>query len=250
MNRQPLAAFFEVKLSSHNDKDWILIQLLFILAAKSLQTRDPKVIGRLRGTLLEKQPPEVLIEVNGMGYEVSMPMNCIYALPEIGEEAVIYTHFVVREDAQLLYGFIGKNERALFREVIKANGIGPKLGLAILSAMTATQFVSSVEDNDVSTLVKIPGVGKKTAERLVIEMRDRLKNWNAYDLFTPHADAAMRRGVADAKETAAQDASDEAVSALVALGYKSAQAEKVVKQVATEDMSSEQVIREALRSMV
>ncbi|WP_029859089.1 Holliday junction branch migration protein RuvA, partial [Vibrio parahaemolyticus] len=148
------------------------------------------MIGRLRGILLEKQPPEVLIEVNGIGYEVQMPMSCFYELPNIGEEAIIYTHFVVREDAQLLYGFNTVKERALFREVIKANGVGPKLGLGILSGMTASQFVSCVEREDVSTLVKLPGVGKKTAERLVVEMKDRLKGWGAGDLFTPFTDAA------------------------------------------------------------
>ncbi|WP_039849946.1 MULTISPECIES: Holliday junction branch migration protein RuvA [Grimontia] len=209
------------------------------------------MIGRLRGILLEKQPPEILLEVNGVGYEVSMPMSCFYELPEVGEEAIIYTHFVVREDAQLLYGFNTTIERALFREVIKANGVGPKLGLAILSGMTATQFVDSVEREDVSTLVKIPGVGKKTAERLVIEMRDRLKNWHAFDLFTPHADAAARRAASNETVVAASnDPKDEAISALIALGYKAAQAEKVVKQVAVDGMKSEAIIRDALRSMV
>ncbi|OOF06336.1 Holliday junction branch migration protein RuvA [Salinivibrio sp. MA607] len=209
------------------------------------------MIGRLHGTLIEKQPPEILIDVNGVGYEVSMPMNCLYQLPDVGETATVYTHFVVREDAQLLYGFSGKRERALFREVIKANGVGPKLGLAILSGMTANHFVDSVEHNDVSTLVKIPGVGKKTAERLVIEMRDRLKNWEAFDLFTPRTDAATGEGAATRPApTTVSTAAYEAVSALVALGYKAAQAEKVVKQIATDDMSSEDVIRHALRSMV
>lgn len=209
------------------------------------------MIGRLRGILLEKQPPEILLEVNGLGYEVSMPMSCFYELPEVGEEAIVYTHFVVREDAQLLYGFNTTIERALFREVIKANGVGPKLGLAILSGMTATQFVDSVEREDVSTLVKIPGVGKKTAERLVIEMRDRLKNWHAFDLFTPHADAAARRATgAETIVAASTDPKDEAISALIALGYKAAQAEKVVKQVAVDGMKSESIIRDALRSMV
>ncbi|CZF83795.1 Holliday junction branch migration protein RuvA [Grimontia marina] len=209
------------------------------------------MIGRLRGILLEKQPPEILLEVNGIGYEVSMPMSCFYELPEAGEEAIVYTHFVVREDAQLLYGFNTTIERALFREVIKANGVGPKLGLAILSGMTATQFVDSVEREDVSTLVKIPGVGKKTAERLVIEMRDRLKNWHAFDLFTPHADAAARRAASnETVVVASNDPKDEAISALIALGYKAAQAEKVVKQVAVDGMKSEAIIRDALRSMV
>ncbi|PMH44946.1 Holliday junction DNA helicase RuvA [Vibrio sp. 10N.286.49.B3] len=202
------------------------------------------MIGRLRGTLIEKQPPELLIEVGGIGYEVQMPMSCFYELPQIGDEAIIYTHFVVREDAQLLYGFNTVKERALFREVIKANGVGPKLGLAILSGMSASQFVASVEREDVSTLIKLPGVGRKTAERLVVEMKDRLKGWGAGDLFTPATDAAPMDSVSAPK------AEDEAVSALIALGYKPTQASKIVSQVIKPDMSSEAVIKEALRAMV
>ncbi|RNE81426.1 Holliday junction branch migration protein RuvA [Vibrio cholerae] len=204
------------------------------------------MIGRLRGTLIEKLPPQILIEIGGIGYEVQMPMSCIYELPNIGEEAIIYTHFVVREDAQLLYGFNTVNERALFREVIKANGVGPKMGLAILSGMTANQFVTCVEKEDISTLIKLPGVGKKTAERLVVEMKDRLKGWGAGDLFTPATDAAP----VDSTPVIAQNAQEEAMSALLALGYKSPQASKAVSQVAKAGMSSEELIREALKSMV
>ncbi|AWK82271.1 Holliday junction branch migration protein RuvA [Photobacterium damselae] len=207
------------------------------------------MIGRLRGTVLEKQPPEVLLEVGGIGYEVQMPMSCFYELPEVGQEAIIFTHFVVREDAQLLYGFNKKSERELFREVIKANGVGPKLGLAILSAMTASQFVLSVEQEDITTLVKIPGVGKKTAERLLVEMKDRLKGWGEGDLFTPAQDTAASNAPIQNPSSQAR-AEDEAVSALVALGYKPQQASKVVSQVAQPEMSSETIIREALRSMV
>ncbi|GAD89265.1 Holliday junction branch migration protein RuvA [Vibrio halioticoli] len=204
------------------------------------------MIGRLRGTLIEKQPPELLIEVAGVGYEVQMPMSCFYELPEIGQEAIIYTHFVVREDAQLLYGFNSVSERALFREVIKANGVGPKLGLGILSGMTASQFVSCVEHEDISTLVKLPGVGKKTAERLVVEMKDRLKGWGAGDLFTPATDAAPM----DSAMSSDQNAVDEAVSALLALGYKPQMASKAISQIAKPDMTSESLIKEALRAMV
>ncbi|MBD8512464.1 Holliday junction branch migration protein RuvA [Photobacterium sp. WH77] len=206
------------------------------------------MIGRLRGIIVEKQPPEVVIEAAGIGYEVQMPMSCFYELPQAGQEVTIATHFVVREDAQLLYGFNKKSERDLFREVIKANGVGPKLGLAILSALTASQFVLCVENEDISTLVKIPGVGKKTAERLLVEMKDRLKGWGEGDLFTPALDTAASQA-----QSAASDknrAEDEAVSALIALGYKPQQASKVVAQVAQDDMPSEAIIREALRSMV
>lgn len=203
------------------------------------------MIGRLRGIIIEKQPPVTLLEVGGVGYEVQMPMSCFYELPEVGEEAIVYTHFVVREDAQLLYGFNTTTERALFREVIKANGVGPKLGLGILSGMTADQFVDCVEREDISTLVKLPGVGKKTAERLVVEMKDRLKGWASVDLFSEKSVAAKRL-----EPVSPGDAASEAVSALVALGYKDVQAQKVVKQVSEPGMSSEALIRAALRAMV
>jgi len=203
------------------------------------------VIGRLRGIIIEKQPPVTLLEVSGVGYEVQMPMSCFYELPDLGDEAIVYTHFVVREDAQLLYGFNTTRERALFREVIKANGVGPKLGLAILSGMTAEQFVDCVEREDISTLIKLPGVGKKTAERLVVEMKDRLKGWGGSDLFNQGSVLSTSR-----EPTSANDVTDEAVSALVALGYKDIQAVKVVKQVSEPGMSSEGLIKAALRAMV
>ena len=204
------------------------------------------MIGRLRGIVIEKQPPEVLLEVGGVGYEVQMPMSCFYDLPEIGKEAAIHTHFVVREDAQLLYGFNHKQERALFRELIKTNGVGPKLALAILSGMTATQFVLSVEREEISSLVKLPGVGKKTAERLVVEMKDRLKGWVSHDLFSP----AMVTLPASEPELRAPDVTEDAASALVALGYKPQQASQIVSKIAKEGMSVEEIIRESLRSLV
>jgi holliday junction DNA helicase RuvA len=203
------------------------------------------VIGRLRGTIIEKQPPVTLLEVYGVGYEVQMPMSCFYELPELGQEAIVYIHFVVREDAQLLYGFNTTHERALFREVIKANGVGPKLGLAILSGMTANQFVDCVEREDISTLVKLPGVGKKTAERLVVEMKDRLKGWSSTDLFNP---AELKSDVIETPHS--NSTSDEAISALVALGYKEVQAMNVIRQVSEPHMTSEALIRAALRAMV
>lgn len=209
------------------------------------------MIGRLSGTLVEKYPPEILIECAGVGYEVTMPMTSIYALPELNEQALIYTHFVVREDAQLLYGFVNTTERKLFRLLIKVNGVGPKLALAVLSAMSADQFVSCVAHDDISGIVKIPGVGKKTAERLLIEMRDRLKDWqvtsntsatdampiqlNAQDTFI-HAPVVNNKG--------------DAINALISLGYKQVQADKAVKQVYNEGMTSEDIIRLSLKSML
>ena len=212
------------------------------------------MIGRLSGTLAEKFPPEILIECAGVGYEVTMPMTSIYALPELNEQAIIYTHFVVREDAQLLYGFTNKTERKLFRLLIKVNGVGPKLALAVLSAMSADQFVSCVGHEDLSSIVKIPGVGKKTAERLLIEMRDRLKDWQMTTL-TPATDAMPRQ--LSTEQTFVKTFNDsfsnnkgDAIIALVSLGYKQAQADNAVKKIVTDGMSSEDIIRNALKSML
>ncbi|KXJ52208.1 Holliday junction branch migration protein RuvA [Cognaticolwellia aestuarii] len=205
------------------------------------------MIGRLRGTLIEKMSPEILIECHGVGYEVTMPMTSIYALPELNQQATLYTHFVVREDAQLLYGFANKVERKLFRLLIKVNGVGPKLALAILSGMSADQFVSCVVHDDLSTIVKIPGVGKKTAERLLIEMRDRLKDWQ-----TDSTDALAHMMPSDVKQTSnfVSDAKGDAINALVSLGYSQQQADKAVKSVFTSDKSSEDLIRNALKAML
>ena len=198
--------------------------------------------------LLEKQAPDVLIEVAGIGYEVQMPLTSFYHLPAVGEQATVYTHFVVREDAQLLYGFNDQAERALFRQLVKANGVGPKLALTILSGMTAPQFVRCVQLDDVSTLIKLPGVGKKTAERLVVEMRDRLKDWGIAPA-TPVTDALQLQGD-DAVFSLVQTAEQDAVGALVSLGYSQIQADKAVRAVKQADMSSEQLIKAALRSMI
>lgn len=201
------------------------------------------MIGRLRGNILEKQPPLVLLEANGVGYEVHMPMTCFYELPELGQEAIVFTHFVVREDAQLLYGFNDKQERALFRELIKVNGVGPKLALAILSGMSAQQFVSAVEREEITALVKLPGVGKKTAERLVVEMKDRFKGLNG-DLFNS-SEISLPSAAEKAPEA---DAEAEAVSALVALGYKPQEASRMVSKIAKPGAGCETLIRDALRA--
>jgi Holliday junction DNA helicase RuvA len=205
------------------------------------------VIGRLRGILIEKQPPEILLEVGGVGYELHLPMTCFYELPILGDEVTLYTHFVVREDAQLLYGFTDKKTRALFRELLKANGVGPKLALAILSGLSASQFVLAVEREEIGTLIKLPGVGKKTAERLVVEMKDRLKGWSEGALFTPHTDAVTLQ---QANSEQPSSVEEEAISALLALGYKPQQASLAVGKVYKPDMKVEAVIRDALRSML
>ncbi|CDH21995.1 Holliday junction helicase, subunit A [Xenorhabdus bovienii str. kraussei Quebec] len=203
------------------------------------------MIGRLRGTVLEKQPPLVLLEINGVGYEVHMPMTCFYELPEIGQEAILFTQFIVREDAQLLYGFNDKQERALFRELIKVNGVGPKLALAILSGMSAQQFVTAIEQEAITSLVKLPGVGKKTAERLVVEMKDRFKGLNG-DLFNQSNDINLPVVAKQANSNA--DIEAEAASALVSLGYKLQEASRMVSKVAKPGADCETLIREALRA--
>lgn len=212
------------------------------------------MIGRLRGTLVEKLSPEILIECAGVGYEVTMPMTSIYALPELDQQATIYTHFVVREDAQLLYGFANKVERKLFRLLIKVNGVGPKLALAILSNMSADQFVSCVRHDDVTAIVKIPGVGKKTAERLLIEMRDRLKDWQSQqEVQLASNDGATPEQLSaelNSETTFISDNKGDAINALVSLGYKQVQADKAVKAVYNRGMSSEDIIRDALKSML
>ena len=205
------------------------------------------MIGRIEGRLLEKQPPEVLIDVNGIGYEIQMPMTSFYQLPAVGENVAVYTHFVVREDAQLLFGFADKMERGLFRELIKANGVGPKLGLTILSGMSAGQFLISVQNEDVSALVSLPGIGRKTAERLVVELKDRLAKFGKQQAVDIPFD--MENKAADTI-VPVNDAKEEAQSALVALGYKPVQANKLVTSVYQDGMNSENLIRKALKAAI
>lgn len=200
------------------------------------------MIGRIKGVLIEKSPPDICVDVQGIGYELQVPMNTFYRLPEIEHPVSLYTHFVVREDAQLLYGFYEARERELFRAVIKINGVGPKLGLAILSGIEASDFVRVVHNNDVAALTKVPGIGKKTAERLVIEMRDKLKDWP--EAHEGHSVTTI--GGASGGNVA----TEEAVSALLALGYKPKDAEKAIKTVAGEGLSSQDMIRQALKLMV
>ena len=201
------------------------------------------MIGRLKGTLLEKQPPEILLDVQGVGYELLLPMTSFYNLPEIGQEATLFTHLVVREDAHLLFGFAQKTDRTLFRELIKTNGVGPKLALAILSAMSVEDFAYAIEREELSKLVKIPGVGKKTAERLLVELKGKFKGIKQTDFFIESSHIKMP-SMATQNETPL----DEAVSALIALGYKPAEAEKMVTKVAKPDLNSEKLIREALKA--
>ena len=206
------------------------------------------MIGRLKGTLVEKQSPHLVIDVQGVGYEVEAPMSTIFRLPGLGQEVELFTHFVVREDAQLLFGFSTKEERGLFRALIKVNGVGPKMAISILSGIGADDFMRCVDQDDTGALVKIPGVGKKTAERLIIEMRDKIRDWLPAGSHFELAGGALA-GVANSM---APGAIQEAESALVALGYKPAQATKSVAQARKllGEASAEALIRQALKSMV
>lgn len=197
------------------------------------------MIGRLKGKIIHRQPPELLIDVNGVAYEVSCPMTTFYSLSSSSDSSVLYTHLAVREDAQQLYGFGSLSERDLFRQLIKVNGVGPKMALAILSGIEYEQLVMAIHDNDITALVKIPGVGKKTAERLVIELKDKLKLESAGPLFAP---AAPQEPQGDARA--------DAESALVALGYKAQQASKAISGVYQPGMASDDLIRQALKAMV
>ena len=200
------------------------------------------MIGRLKGILLEKKAPSMLIDVNGIGYEVDAPMTTFYELPKVGEEIVIYTHLVVREDAHALYGFIRDSDRALFRTLIKVSGVGAKLALALLSGITSHDFIKTIRSNDIATLTRIPGVGKKTAERLVIEMRDRLKE------LMPETEMTTSAAVIP-DDALPPDAIKDAVSALIALGFKPPEASRMVSRIDTKGLPSEEIIRQALQSV-
>ncbi|MDZ4332316.1 MAG: Holliday junction branch migration protein RuvA [Pseudomonas sp.] len=201
------------------------------------------MIGRLRGTLAEKQPPHVIVDINGLGYELEVPMTTLYRLPSVGEPLTLHTHLVVREDAHLLYGFFEKRERELFRELIRLNGVGPKLALALMSGLEVDELVRCVQAQDTSVLVKIPGVGKKTAERLLVELKDRFKAWESVPGMSTLV--VEPRGA-----SAVTSAENDAVSALISLGYKPQEASRAVSAVKEDGLSSEDMIRRALKGMV
>jgi Holliday junction DNA helicase RuvA len=196
------------------------------------------MIGQIRGNVLAKSAPEVLVDVQGVGYELLVSLSTFFDLPDVGEAVALHTHFVVREDAQLLYGFSSIDERSLFRSLIKVSGVGPKMALGVLSGMSAKDFTLAVHSNDVNALVKLPGVGKKTAERLVVEMKDRL-------------DTSSQESTLGESTKKQVDVGQEAESALIALGYKPQDAARMISNVQTDEaLSAEQLIRSALKSMV
>ena len=195
------------------------------------------MIGRLRGVLVRKEPPALLVEAGGVGYELEAPMTTFYDLPAVGEAVTLYTHLVVREDAHLLYGFARESQRALFRGLLKVNGVGPRVALAVLSGLTDQEFVRCIGEEDVARLTQVPGIGRKTAERLIVEMRDKL---------APVPEAPV---TAAGAPPAAADPVSEAVSALVALGYKPQEAARAVRAVSAKGLATEEIIRQALKGV-
>jgi Holliday junction DNA helicase RuvA len=205
------------------------------------------MIGRLHGTLVSKEPPALLVDVGGVGYELEAPMTTFYDLPAAGQSVTLYTHLVVRDDAHLLFGFSRESQRRLFRGLLKVNGVGPRVALAILSGMSDQEFVACVARSDIARLTHIPGIGRKTAERLVVELRDKLPDMEALAAAGGGAQTAGARSGPGGPS--AVDPVSEAVSALIALGYKPQEASRAVRNIAAKDASAEDIIRQALRSM-
>jgi Holliday junction DNA helicase RuvA len=200
------------------------------------------MIGALRGLIIEKSPAQLLIEAAGVGYEVEAPLSTFYVLPAVGQEVRLLTHLVVREDAHVLYGFASGAERGLFRALLKISGVGPRIALGILSAVTVDAFAECVRSGDTAALTRIPGVGRKTAERLVIEMRDRIEGLAGIPVAGPINGAAVAPVPGGAR--------GEAYSALVALGYKPAEATRLLKDVEGEQLATEELIRRALQGAI
>src|SRR5690348_11002883 len=197
------------------------------------ETRSGEMIGRLRGTLVAKRPPWVLVEVGGVGYELEVPMSTLYDLPDAGKEVVLLTHYAHKEDTVALYGFLRDDERALFRDLQKVSGIGARIALAVLSGVSTSEFARLVQAGDVAALTRIPGIGKKTAERIVVELRDRVGN-------VPAAPAGAA--------PVARDPRSEAEAALQQLGYKQVEAARLAAASAAEGDDAETIIRKALRA--
>ena len=194
------------------------------------------MIGRIAGTLVLRQPPQLLVDCNGVGYEIEAPMPVFYDLPQVGEKVVLLIHMVVREDAQLLYGFSSVDQRAMFRELIKVNGVGAKMAVAILSGLSAEDFSLCISNQDVATLTRLPGIGKKTAERLIVEMQDRVGKLGGDPATVTAGDVSNSNAGSDRSQ---------AIAALEALGFKGPEAQRMVKSASGD--SVEEIVREALK---
>jgi Holliday junction DNA helicase RuvA len=201
------------------------------------------MIGRIQGTLIHKDPPVMLIDVKGVGYEIEAPVRVFFELPELNSEVTIITHMLVREDAQILYGFNNYGQRELFRKLLKVNGIGAKSALAVLSTMSVDEFVAMIQSQDVAAIVKIPGVGKKTAQRLIIEMRDKLGDVASDDISLPGSGNAQAANLGNMPATA----QSEALIALQSLGFRPQEVNLLIKQIAKDGMSAEEIIRLCLQ---
>jgi Holliday junction DNA helicase RuvA len=198
------------------------------------------MIGRIKGTLVVKEPPMIIVDVNGIGYEIEVPVRVLFELPELNSEVTIITHMIVREDAQLLCGFNNYQQRELFRKLLKVSGIGAKSALAVLSTMTTGEFVAMVQSKDINAIVKIPGVGKKTAERLILEMRDKLGDVATGDLSYAQATASNLNNMP-------ATAQSEALIALQSLGFKPQEVNMLIKKLAKDGMTAEEIIRLCLQ---
>ncbi len=199
------------------------------------------MIGRLRGTIAGKQPPHLLLDVRGVGYELEAPMSTFYVIPETGAEVLLHTHLAIRDDAHVLYGFATVEERALFRALIKVSGVGAKLALAVLSGMASDAFARCIQDGDAAALSRLPGIGKKTAERLIVEMRDRLGVLQGFS--RPASLPGTTSGPGPSPR-------DDAVTALEALGYRPVDAQRMLRGIECEGRTSEEIIRRALQAAV
>lgn len=196
------------------------------------------MIGRIAGVLLVKNAPDVLVDVAGVGYELQVPMSSYFNLPDVNQPVVLLTHLAIRDDAHVLYGFLSADERRVFKQLLKINGVGAKMALAILSGMNISEFISCVSNKDVTALTRIPGVGKKTAERLLVELADKLKldDFSSIDSSLPMSAASSQT-----------DDMDDAVNALESLGYKAAEVKRLLRNIDITDMPTEEIIRQALQ---
>lgn len=201
------------------------------------------MIGRLQGKLVEKQPSWVILDIQGVGYEITLPLSVFVGLPALEEQLTLWIHQVIREDANLLYGFARLEDRQLFRELIKVTGIGPKVGMAIMSAMESSALLHAIQNEDRQALTRIPGIGKKTAERLLLDLRDRLKSWQPQQMARLELEAGVEA------ELPATNPRAEAESALVSLGYKLPEASRAIAAVATQGMDTQDLIRAALKGL-
>lgn len=204
------------------------------------------MIGRIRGELLSKHPPQLVVDVHGVGYELEAPMSVFYELPAVGSQVTLLTHLIVREDAHVLYAFTGEAERGLFRQLLRVSGVGAKMALAILSSMDEQGFAACIQDEDLAALCRVPGIGKKTAQRLVVELKDRLATGSAAALAQDRSQQGLTGRAGDA---AAGSPVSEAAHALEALGYRAADAGRMARAAAEQAETTEEIIRAALKSL-